>query len=258
MGVILPFRGEFGLKIRFHVPAVYAMRHARHRVCVEPGEEALYPGANGYVECERREDRERHGMKNDGLYISGLMEKMGHGTKYLTPGRGDPEERFVPEPTVRVGVNPMVVVCPRKRKYGPEKNWPHWAELEGWGAGAPDSSFGVGSREGAWDHERFLDATIEAMLGARLVVATDAGLAHLAVLCGVPLLLITYKGRPAPGPVRNALGDPVQPSYWPVRMDEYYHAANHRGSPITVCDHWHDPDKVQEAISDLLTTPVLA
>ena len=36
-----------------------------------------------------------------------------------------------------------------------------------------------------------LDATVEAMLSAKVVVATDSGLAHLAILCGRPLILIS-------------------------------------------------------------------
>lgn len=225
--IIRAWPGEFGLKVRYHVPQAYALG-AGHVIEIEEGEEALYPLAAEWRVVPRAADRKRHGR----------------------PPTLGPERRFIPEPHVRQGVAADVVICPRRREYGSAKNWPHWQALAGlpgaFAAGAPDSSEDVDCPR-AWDYGRFLDASIEAMRGARLVVATDAGLAHLAVLCGAPLLLITHRGRVAPGPVINSRGRVAQTRYWPVRLDEYYHAANHTGSPIATIDGWDDPDAVAEA-----------
>ncbi len=254
MTVVLPFRGELGLKIRFHVPAVHAIE-GEHTVCIETGEEALYPSASEWVTVPRNDDAKRRDQySKDAEFLAELRQRMGAGP-YVMPQRGWPEERFVPEPHVRQGIECDIVICPRRREYGAEKNWPSWdvvAELPGvFAAGAPDSSYDVNC-ERAWDYERFLDASIEAIRSARLVVATDAGLAHLAVLCGAPLLMITDCGRVAPGPVRNGEGHVVHDQYWPVRMDEYYHAANHTGSPLHVSEHWWSPDRLLEEVDALL------
>jgi hypothetical protein len=103
-----------------------------------------------------------------------------------------------------------------------------------------------------WDYPRFLDATIEAMLAARVVVATDAGLAHLAVLCGRPLVLIAYGGGlVAPGPVLDGERQ-TMPAYWPIRLEKYYHAANHMHAPIRVVPHgWERPEDVLAAALEM-------
>ena len=249
---MLPCRVEFGFKVRYHVPAVYALGPV-HSIYIEPGEEALSPLAtHGWMDVERRHDDDRHGW--DDSLVSSLSVFAGIGP-CITVKKGDPEERFVPEPLERKGITADVVICPRWRRYGSAKNWPHWqllSEMRGvFAAGAPDSSHDVAC-ERAWDYGRFLDASIEAMRSARLVVATDAGLAHLAVLCGAPLLLITHDGLVAPGAVLGSGGQVLEPSYWPVRLEEYYHRANHTNSPIHVSDAWRSPNLVLEKIRDIL------
>lgn len=235
---IQAFRGEFGLKLRFWIPQV-------HTIClwdsctveIETGEEALYPAAVSTVVLPRPPDVTRHGSP---------------------PDLGVEETRFVPEPTVRYGLEPEVVACPRWRSYGSQKNWACWPELvEGLvaagvdvaAAGAPDSSHPVPCPI-AWEHPRFLDASIEMMRAARLVVATDAGLAHLAVLCGVDLLIVTYRGKVAPGPVVASSGKVAQEQYWPVRLDEYYLQANHAGARIETVDGWESWERVIQAVEE--------
>jgi hypothetical protein len=126
------------------------------------------------------------------------------------------------------------------------------AELPGaFAAGAPDSSYDVDCPR-AWDHARFNDAAIEALRSARLCIATDSGNAHLAVLCGTPLLLVTYRGLIAPGPVLDERGRAMQPAYWPVRYQQYYAAANHTGSPIEMIDGWEHPLRVVRRAMNIL------
>jgi len=245
MRTVLPWRGEFGLGIRYHVPTTYAL-DGPYRVLIEPGMEALYPGAAEHIEVPRRHDDARAGdpYRTDGTFLAAMRAEWG---ECVAPKKGDTERRFVPQPFVRQAVGDVdIVVCPRGRRYGASKNWPHWDELVEWlggkgfsvfAAGAPDSSQRVDSRC-AWTYSRFLDASIEAMLRARLVIATDAGLAHLAVLCGRPLLLITCNGLVAPGPVTDEHGHVFRPAYWPVKRGEYYDAANHQRSPLVIWPHW--------------------
>ena len=238
--MIRAFRGEFGLKIRFHVPQIHALLgEGPQAVEIEQGEEALYPRATEHIiRIRNADDHSRGGIGRP-------------------PHMWPREERFQPEPYIRQNVGPVdVVICPRKREYGESKNWAHWATLNTlpnvFAAGAPDSSYDVTPRN-AWLYDRFTDASIEAMRKARLCVATDAGLAHLAVLCGTPLLLLTHEGRVAPGPVVNSKGHVAREHYWPVKLDEYYHAANHMDTPIWTYDHaWTEPDGVRDRVMQIL------
>jgi ADP-heptose:LPS heptosyltransferase len=262
MNVVLPFRGEFGLKLWWHVPAVHAIEPD---VCyIEAGEQALYPSAREWTEVDRQHDDRRRNnyAKDDGTPVFEAVARWRFpAAELLKPSDRWPRKRFVPQPHWPQGVSCDVVVCPRWRNYGAEKNWPHWVDLtarlnaEGlnvFAGGAADSSQEVPAVR-AWEFERNLDATIEAMHSARLVVATDAGLAHLAVLCGRPLLMITHAdGLVAPGSVNDEHGRPMEPQYWPVKMHRY-HEANHTGSPIELVKHaWDDPARVFARTMEIL------
>lgn len=264
MKVISPWRGEFGYRCFFHAPAVHAIP-GKKVVCCERGTEALYPSAVGLEVVDRRSDgtRARNDYKRDLDFVEAVEERMRRrypGAEILRPNQGWPRERFIPEPIHEYGISCDVVVCPRRRDYGHNKNWPHWARLtediqhEGltvFAGGAPDSSFEVPC-EKAWGFSRFLDATLEAMHSADLVVATDAGLAHLAVLAGRPLLMITYRdGIVAPGPNTDEHGNVTEEEFWPVRMHRY-EKNNHTDSLIRVLHHaWEDPDMVvREALRE--------
>lgn len=257
MKVVLPARWEFGLLCYIHVPAVYAIEG--EYVCyIEPGREALYPGATEHLPVEERTDHLRRNSyaKDDAGFIRSLeadAQWRFPGCEIAKPDARWPRKRFIPQPTVRYDIACDVVVCPRKREYGPTKNWPAWPSLteqlaaEGldvFACGAADSSYDVPCSR-SWDYVRTLDATLEAMHAAKLVIATDAGLAHLAVLAGRPLLLITHaEGLVAPGPVIGDNGKTIHRHYWPVHM-ERYREANHTGSMIDVLHHgWECPDRV--------------
>lgn len=225
--MIPAFRGELGHKVMFHAPWVYA-KGPGHVVEIEEGDEALYPLAKEWRVVPRAADSERRRPAK----LSG------------------PFKRFVPEPHVRQNVGaPGVVICPRKRDYGARKNWFGWHLLASeipyvFAAGAPDSSDTEVDCESAWHYKRFLDATIEAMRSAWLVVATDAGLAHLAVMCGAPLLLVTYRGLTAPGPQVDANGRIMKPNYGSVDLERYING--YETTNIELFDGWERPHEVLE------------
>ena len=260
MNVVLPLRAEFGLKLWWFVPAVHAIDGPKV-VYIEPGEEALYPSADHLIEVDRQRDSlRRNRYMRDADFVRKIERHAAvtfPGAELVKPDGHWPRKRFVPRPFMPQGVTADVVVCPRKRAYGAEKNWPHWVALteglraEGlnvFAGGVEDSSFWVPCAR-AWDYGRGTDATIEAILAARLVVATDAGLAHLAVLCGRPLLMITHgEGIVAPGPVSDEHGHEMEPAYWPVKLERYTEA-NHTGSPISVIYHaWENVDVTIRAV----------
>ena len=264
MKIILPFRGEFGMKLMRHVPQVNAISACSRRekiVCCEPGEEAFYPSAMKFEICDKNDDdmrRESYGK--DSGYISKYMmylKKKYPKAEFVKTNKDMPCEYFIPKPYVTYDIKNDVVICPRKRNYGAEKNWKHWVEtskrlqsegLNVFAAGAADSSYDVPCSK-AWEYDRCLDATIDAIGNSKLVLATDAGIAHLAVQCGKPLIMISYKnGIVSPGPVRDKNGKVVKKDYWPIMLHRFK-AENHTGSDIKVVhDSWDDVDKVIEEV----------
>lgn len=264
MKIALPFRGELGLLCRYHVPAVHALMP--DIACVESGTEALFPSAGEHLVVDRNlDDRRRDLFSKDAAFLTDLRGQLRHlhpGADLLETYQGMSERWFVPEPVVRRGIEADVVICPRQRRYGASKNWKQWrwlaAQLELAGTrvfagGAPDSSDGV-LCPAAWHYARFLDATIEAMLRARLVIATASGLAVLALLCGRPLLLITAGGRVAPGPVVDERGRVMQQCYGPVPRAQLLDPVNHHRAPIYEIDGWHDPEDVLAAAISIMAT----
>ena len=235
--MIEAFRGEFGLRVRYHVPQVHDLLQRKPQpVQIERGLEALYPLATEYVYVDSPSDNDRHGSP---------------------PKVSDNEARFVPQPFVTQNVTARVCIAPRGRDYGAAKNWHHWhllTDLPGvFAVGSAAASQRVDC-PAAWDfNRRELDASIEAINSCDLVVASDSGIAHLAMLCGKPLLLLTDHGRVAPGPVINSQGQRVADKYWHIRMDEYYHAANWQNAPIYLAPYaWSEPYTVRAMIQELL------
>jgi hypothetical protein len=238
-----PFRGEFGHIVMHHSPGVRALPRPV-TVAIEPGMEAMYPECE-YDYCDRREDKERRASyKMDRDYVRQWVNgvKRRHpGAKLAEPDRfwKKPRQWFIPQPVETYGIEADVLVCPRRRDFGPERNWPHWPALVETLAADGLKLFAGGKREAsadvpcaaAWDHPRELDATLEAMLSAELVIATDTGLAHLAVMAGRPLLMLTS-------------GEHCDPSKrWPVEMWRY-EEENHLDTPIHRVDAWDEPEKV--------------
>lgn len=264
MRIFLPYRAEFGFVCMAHAPQVHhTMQDGKTSVvCIEEGNEALYPGMEGYMHIRRRNDDERRQFLEkewtQGQIIPNLERRYGPDLDYVWPDVKAPRKYFVPQPFDHSEIACDVVICPRKRAYGSDKNWQHWQSLAEslsdigyhvFAAGAPDSSDHVKTNAGAaWDHGRFLDATIVAMLSAKLVIATDNGLGHLAMMCGRPLALISYKnGLVAPGE------DDVGNNYWPIKLNRYQRA-NHKKARITVMHNtWNDPSAVLELARRLLS-----
>lgn len=256
MKLVLPVRGEFGMRIRYHVPRVHAMPGPKVVAC-ELGEEALYPSASAFHYVGSPPDDNRRG-----LHARGEDFFVPDGFEPVKTRDGMPEAWFVPdvEPWKESWV-PDIVVCPRKRDYGSSKNWEAWRAVSSrlfrsrdtFVAGLKSTSYVFGdANHHAWLSPRPLDATIYAMRSCKLVVATSSGLAVLAMLCGAPLLLVTYRGLVAPGPQVDAKGRVLQPAYGPAPIAEMLEPVNHMNAPIHVIDGWEHPDRVVEKALELV------
>lgn len=261
MKILLPYRGEFGIKVWWYVPRVHAIPGEKI-VYGEEGEAALYPSVVEFIGVPRKVDgRRRNGYDRDLDFVTRIEGeariRFGPDVQMVKVSKTFPQARFVPQPTEVYGLGEIdLVLCPRRRDYGASKNWIHWEwlakELQAQGirifaAGVKDSSFHLDC-PAAWDYRIPLDATLEAFHSSKAVVATDAGLAHLAVLSGSPLLMITHdRGLVAPGPSSDENGRVMDKSYGEVKI-ERYREANHTGSEITLLYHaWDDPGRVLRA-----------
>ncbi len=254
MIAVPPFRAELGILIRFHACAVRALDRPV-TVALEPGMEALYPECDHVVVEPRPDDERRWTYRHDTAFLEVWRE---HFAEYqiVEPDKSNrlPIRAFLPEPHIpqRGDSDPGVVLCPRKRRYGSEKNWHAWPHLgrelrrsgvRVFTAGLRGSSYRVDADERAWDYARPLDATIEAMRSARLVVSTASGLSLLALICGAPLLLVASEGgRVAPGPSKDLAGNVHHDRYWNVPISDYYEPLNHTSSFFEMASSgWENP-----------------
>lgn len=254
-----PFRAELGILVRFHACAVRALPRPV-TVAHEGGLEALYPDCERVIVESRPDEERRWTYRHDTAFVDTWRDHF-QGLRVVMPDKENrlPFQGFFPEPfeKQRDGSDPGVVLCPRWRSYGSEKNWDFWpwvakrlrqAGVRVFAAGLRESSYDIGADENAWDYARPLDATIEAMRSASLVVSTASGLSLLAVLCGSPLLLVgSMNGKVAPGPARDLSGKIHHDRYWQIPLADYYRPINHSLSPIElVPSGWENPGLVVE------------
>jgi hypothetical protein len=234
--VVLPNRGEFGLKICFHATAVHALG-TPDLVIHEPGEEILYPRAQRTIEISPAKDDARRGMQERDPVVANSVENVFR-TAYPKSRQvvtDDKLHRSKFTPLLQSKKQYDVVICPRLRNYGGGKNWPYWNSITDqlgelglnlFGAGKKNTSMPVDC-DGAWEYSNPLEASMMAMQSSKVVLCTDSGLAHLAAMCGAKILMIVDGD------------DLVAPGYWPVKIDRF------EGADLTmICDGWSNPDKV--------------
>lgn len=262
--VVLPWRGEFGIICNWHGPQIKAVASPKI-VPIELGMEALYPGAVRYVYIPVRPDQQRGYLQDSDLVLQLAVAGGLQHRNLIWPDQEAARMWFVPVPFVAVDA-PItdVVICPRHREHGCGRNWQHWQtlldslvsdDLVVGAAGSPWSSVDVsGCCFRAWDHERCLDASIALMQNTKLVVGTDTGLTHLALMCGVPaILLISGEfGRVAGGVFDSPFTGKDTP-YWLIIAEDYYEKPNHVDSYVGIMhDTWEEPQRVRMYANDLL------
>lgn len=254
--IFLPYRGEFGHLLMWHAPTVNA-HEGKKIVCCEKGQEGLFPNVISHILVNPRPEDIRK-TANAHSYDKDLFERIIKNqkkkfpdAKFVTPlgefKSHSPRKYLVYQPHIKQNINCDVVVCPRKRELAPDRNWEYWSDLTKkmqdnnlavFAVGSPDASFNVPCKK-AWSYDRFFDATLEAILSSKLVICTDSGLAHLAVQCGKPILMITFNGQPGPK------------TKWKVKWNRY-NLENHLNSIIKSVDGWNDIDLVFKTAIQML------
>lgn len=238
--VVMPNRGEFGLKICYHVPAVHALG-TPDLVIHEPGEKVLYPRAQKTIEISPANDDDRRGMKERNEVVAESVGNVFSGA-YRSSRQmvtDDKSPRAQVKPLVSADTHYDVVLCPRLRQYGNGKNWIWWPEIAEEFEELGLRVFAAGDRatswempcSAAWEEPDALIASLAAMQNCKIVLCTDSGLAHLAAMCGAKILMIV-DGE-----------DKVAPGYWPVKRERF------EGADLTMIENgWPSPDSVVNAV----------
>lgn len=223
MLIFLPWRGEFGQMVMTYVRWVHSLRHtdSERLVCCQRDHRCLFPSATRFEhDWDMPPDEQRctdfvMGHENR-TYLDTLAAQFAvqyPGSHVLYPLNGSKPQRFKaphehitltpygPEPSVY----PDVLVAPRFRRYGMHRNYPHWLTICSFLRHRGIRYGLIGVRETSiddpyldevyksWSYEHNLDTTIRWMQRCRLVLCTDSGLAHVAVLAQAPLAVIYEK-----------------------------------------------------------------
>jgi hypothetical protein len=235
--VFLPWRGEFGQMLLAYVRWIHGVVSPYKVVCCKPGDEPLFPSAREFFyDWEQVPDHLKNTKllrsKEQKQYLDDLRGRLR--TRYpncdvLEPILGSipqrwrhhPEWNFKPRAkpfgsfssSSNGGRLPDIVVAPRCRKHGINRNFAHWQEvcdvLSSSGhtiglIGVKEASLdvqGVSEAYKSWNYEENLSVTLQMMNHARLTLATDSAMAHLAVLNQTPVYVIYDKpGREAGHP----------------------------------------------------------
>jgi len=252
MKIFLPFRGEFGHICMWHAPQVKAYKGPK-AVVIEHGMEPLYPDCQ-YFYIEKRPDIERREHLETEVmdtwreqHDEVIREYFGH-VSYCTPSQEAKREYFIPQvkDIYEDRHQNTIALAPRLRQYGADNNWKHWDKLvESLGQ---YTKVAVGDKDTSQQLDCWrmwgLGETIAVLKNCKLLVTTDCGVAHLGVMCGTPIAMISHgNGLVADGTVNGAEnGIP----YGPIKM-ERYQEENHTNSMIEIIkDSWHSHWPIKE------------
>jgi FkbM family methyltransferase len=201
--LFLPFIGEFGHEIMSHIRMVHFHKASEKIVCCRPGNEVLYPSADGFFTDWTNPIPDSliagTGRSNPPDWADIIAQFPGYrpiGAGNLTttqelfevcPGQRIP---FAPP---RTGLQADVLFGVRNRKFCPEKNWPHWKEVAAaveaagytWAViGDPMTSHAMEGHEPKSGQD-----AVELMQNCRLYVGSDTGSAHLAAAVGCEMIV---------------------------------------------------------------------
>lgn len=188
--VVIPERYRLGDTISFKVRRVASLVCDRLTVCCPVAWRFLYPTATDFVDVpedldgwgERKVTKELEGRFPDAEFLK---------VNWSIPAKPDLE--VFPNSAYEGFCD--VLIAPRgKATSSPHRNWDGWAFLA---SGLSDAGLKVlaagkadMSSECGLPLISSLDEIAAAMLKSRFVLSTDSGLAHLAILLKVPLILL--------------------------------------------------------------------
>jgi hypothetical protein len=189
--VLLPERYRIGDVISFKIRRVPSIPCDRLTVCCAKNQRFLYPTANDFEDVS--EDLDGWGERDVTL---ALKEKYPQADHVKISRAYEEQTDFTVMPPCVESCATDILICPRKKdNSSPHRNWNGWDRLYAHLVNAGHRVVAVGKKDQSgdcitapWIHD--LDHIASAMTKTKLVVATDAGLAHLAILLRVPLAVI--------------------------------------------------------------------
>ena len=220
----LPWSGEFGWYLMVHVRRVHKHNADYKIVCCAPGEECLYPTANEFYhytdftpDCQKR-----HGKpisQQDAAEIKSYFKQRGdRGITYIDAAfdRKGSQYRYEavqvqPAPQTARNIKTDILVAPRLRAGLDEdrRNLGYWDDIVRALADKGHKVGLIGSKElsydinidgvvRSWDISDTVDCIVDMMYNTGMVISSNSGMAHLAILCQtVPLCVLGHKGGPA-------------------------------------------------------------
>lgn len=235
------------------------MNRCANIVCCKEGHQPLFPLADAFC-CNWKgvpdKDKKTSLLKSDSNleYLNRLKELLcDPGDEAVYPVkkcRPLPEFNFKPIVAEDPGLAFDVTVCPRYREHGKHRNYSHWKTVVGYLVEAGYRVCLVGMKETSvdvdcvqemyksWNYD-VLETSLAFMNNSKLVLATDSGLAHLAVLNQRPLKVI----YDIPGKEAGKLE-------WPWALPHMKAHATDHCEPILY--GWDDPDKVITQVIEYL------
>lgn len=223
--LFMPFLGEVGWLVMWHMRLVNFSRASRKIVCCRRGQECLFPSASEffYDWQDPLKDAERAGTDRVVRQWPEIAAKFPGAVPVLAGGLSmdeeliplRPGERIPVTPAVRRGLRVDVCIGTRRRKFLPAKNWQHWPRvaeaLRGAGLtfaviGSRESSYALDGMAGMSDEMGGWDAAVELLSNCRLFIGTDSGGAHLASVVGKCPLVVQQVPDPCSGTTRCFIG----------------------------------------------------
>lgn len=188
--VMLPERLQLGDVLCMRVRKVASIKADRLTVCCPKNQRFLYPTATDF------EDVGNYVYGDELKRVSEALKEKHPGATQIGNSWPLPEKELIVRPDESGSEASDFVLCPRfKGKLSPHRNWEGWPSLNEvlCGSGRKVVVAGIEADNGPWQgavRVSDLERIAAHMLKTKLVVATDSGLAHLAILLRVPLALI--------------------------------------------------------------------
>lgn len=213
MKCYLPCRGEFGWMIVCFVKKFHADPHPNKLICCKPGHEYLYPTATQFfydwqdipdahkagfaVVSDEEEIKQKliSQYPDQELEFISLSEVGWHNKHDFA------KHTFIPIAKQNYGLDPVVVIAPRKREMDAYRNWTQekWQHVVN---RLVDTGYSVGvcgTKETCFDLHNIkfkayehldVDSDVEMMTKARLIITQESGLQYLVFLCQKPVIHI--------------------------------------------------------------------
>lgn len=193
MTIWLPFRGEFGSKLMWHVPSFNAAAsHAETLICHEPNQDCLYPNAKDHYIVKPPEDYNctgATGAPGDETLYRDIRNHFGPTEKYIHPLEVAhyPKKYFTTVPLKKYSLKPEVVLCKRMKAANFGKIWRHWDYVN-----ESLDKYGISTY---FADNYNTDEILWCMIHARLVLTIYTGSMFLCQLGGVRPHILCAEGK---------------------------------------------------------------